>query len=428
MVHFAYILLSIGILLVMVLIHESGHYTTAKILGFTVEEFSIGFGPKLFSRRRKNGELFSVRILPLGGFCAFYGETDDQKTNSVNDGLNSVNTAEDKNITNEIVSGDANSSLSQKDNDDDLLSFVMKSNIDEDKNGVTTNTNSVIDKANEQSVPRLDKDGKPAIPFNSQKPWKRIIVLFGGVLFNFLSAIVFSLIYIWVVGYSVPQVGELYVDVDGNVCCPQLSVGDIILSVDDTDITLMRSFSDIVSDIGGNKTVKLKINRNGNIVEELVERKTHVVMIDNKKVEYVGFGFKSEALFVGNNAGTAFKYCVPYTGKLSWSILGAFGDIITGKQSITSMSGPIGSIGMMADVSAADWRNVLILLPLLASNLAIFNLIPFPALDGAHIVFTIIEWIRKKPINRNVENTIHFVGMIVLLLFVCIVDIVSLAI
>ena len=68
----------------------------------------------------------------------------------------------------------------------------------------------------------------------------------------------------------------------------------------------------------------------------------------------------------------------------------------------------------MADVTLADWRNILILLPLLASNLAMFNLLPFPALDGARIVFTVIEWIRKKPINRKVEGIINFVGLAVL--------------
>ena len=76
---FGYVILSILILLVMVLIHELGHYTAAKILGFTIDEFSVGFGPKLISRRRKNGELFSLRLLPLGGYCAFYGETDEEE-------------------------------------------------------------------------------------------------------------------------------------------------------------------------------------------------------------------------------------------------------------------------------------------------------------------------------------------------------------
>ena len=67
----------------------------------------------------------------------------------------------------------------------------------------------------------------------------------------------------------------------------------------------------------------------------------------------------------------------------------------------------------------------LLFLPLIASNLAIFNLLPIPALDGSRIVFTIIEMIRRKPINKKTEGTIHAVGLIVLLAFVIVVDIVG---
>lgn len=443
----AFILLSLVILLLMVLIHEAGHYTAAKILGFTVDEFAVGFGPKLFSKRRKNGELFSVRMLPLGGFCAFYGETDDgdakaekPKTESNADteavdkksadaisDAGTINTDKpDAPAATEVVrdeTSDAGAASSTPSESDDLLTFVMKSKIEEDE------AKAKAEKRAEEPAapPRLDKHGNPALPFNKQKPWKRIIVLLGGVLFNFLSAIIFSLIYIWVVGFATPQVAEIYVDTNGMPYCPELRVGDVILAVDGEDISVMRSFDDLVGDIGKDKTVTLKISRDGKVMYEKVTRRAIVTEIDGESTEYVGFGFRSKAVFRGNNAGNAFKYCVPYTGKLSWSILGAFGGILTGKQSITSMSGPVGSISMMAEVSAADWRNILILLPLLASNLAIFNLLPFPALDGAHVVFTVIEWIRRKPINRKVESMIHFVGMVVLLLFVCIVDIISFA-
>ncbi len=443
----AFILLSLVILLLMVLIHEAGHYTAAKILGFTVDEFAVGFGPKLFSKRRKNGELFSVRILPLGGFCAFYGETDDgdaktekpktesnadteavdEKSADAMSDAGSINTDKtDVSAATEVVcdeTSDAGGVSPAPSESDDLLTFVMKSKLEE------CDAKSKAEKRAEEPAapPRLDKNGNPALPFNKQKPWKRIIVLLGGVLFNFLSAIIFSLIYIWVVGFATPQVAEIYVDTNGLPYCPELRVGDVILAVDGEDISVMRSFDDLVGNIGKDKTVTLKISRDGKVMYEKVTRRAIATEIDGEPTEYVGFGFRSKTVFRGNNAGNAFKYCVPYTGKLSWSILGAFGGILTGKQSITSMSGPVGSISMMAEVSAADWRNILILLPLLASNLAIFNLLPFPALDGAHVVFTVIEWIRRKPINRKVESMIHFVGMVVLLLFVCIVDIISFA-
>lgn len=69
------VILAIVILLVMITVHEFGHYLAGKALKFKINEFAIGFGPKLFRRvSKKNGEAFSIRLLPLGGFCAFEGE------------------------------------------------------------------------------------------------------------------------------------------------------------------------------------------------------------------------------------------------------------------------------------------------------------------------------------------------------------------
>ena len=106
-----YILVAILALLLMVMIHEFGHYIAGKMLGFKINEFSVGFGPKIFQKKKKNGEVFSLRTIPLGGYCAFDGE--DEKSDS-------------------------------------------------------------------------------PTAFNNQKAWKRLIVLFMGAFFNFLSAIIFS--------------------------------------------------------------------------------------------------------------------------------------------------------------------------------------------------------------------------------------------
>ena len=75
-----YVLLAVLVLLIMITVHELGHYLVGKIFGFNIEEFAIGFGPKLFSKQKKNGELFSIRLLPIGGFCAFKGEDKNQES------------------------------------------------------------------------------------------------------------------------------------------------------------------------------------------------------------------------------------------------------------------------------------------------------------------------------------------------------------
>ena len=74
------VVLAVVILLAMITIHEFGHYVAGKILGFKINEFSIGFGPALFKKRsKKTGVQFSLRLIPLGGYCAFDGEDYDEE-------------------------------------------------------------------------------------------------------------------------------------------------------------------------------------------------------------------------------------------------------------------------------------------------------------------------------------------------------------
>lgn len=75
---FWYVLLALLMLGVMIMVHEAGHYFASRACGIAVKEFSIGFGPKLIQwKSKKTGTLFSIRPIPLGGFCMFYGDTDD---------------------------------------------------------------------------------------------------------------------------------------------------------------------------------------------------------------------------------------------------------------------------------------------------------------------------------------------------------------
>ena len=73
-----YVIIAIIVLLTMVLIHELGHYIVGRKLGFTILEFSIGFGKVLWQKTNKRGEKISIRLFPLGGFCSFLGEGDDE--------------------------------------------------------------------------------------------------------------------------------------------------------------------------------------------------------------------------------------------------------------------------------------------------------------------------------------------------------------
>ena len=369
MITFLYILLAIVVLLFMVLVHELGHYIAGKILKFKITEFSIGFGKAIFSHTsKKTGEKFSFRIFPLGGYCSFYGEDDDGK-------------------------GD------------------------------------------EQS-------------FNNQKPWKRIIVFFAGVTMNFITAIIFSWILLCTVGYDVPQIVNFSQEINVGV----FKKGDVITHIDGRkiDFAFGENFVDLINEqkseaksfyesedyIAGQEypPFSMTVERNGEVKELMVEVLPYEKTITNDdgttstETVYV-MGLESD--IVGAPCTTAYKYgffdglgrAFPMAFGFAWVVLKSLWLLITFQIPITEMGGTITTIATMAEYTQLNPANLLIFIPLISANLAVFNILPFPALDGAHVLFTTIEWIRRKPIDRKVENTIHFVGLCVLFAFVIIVDI-----
>ncbi len=385
MKHFLFILIAVVILLVMIVIHELGHYVAGKIFKFKINEFSVGFGPKIFSKKnKKTGEVFSLRAVPLGGFCAFEDES----------GL------ESEEETGEVIDPDSVFPEIQPEQ-------VMPPCVDPLK-----------EKEEATEKPRS---------FTEEKPWKRIIVLAAGAFFNFVSAIIFSFIFIVAVGYVEPEVHTLYADENGNNYCAELQVGDVITAVNGEKISIMKTYDDLVKVKNVGATYDFTIIRNGQKTTVTVTMKQiKSKAADGSDLNYVGLGFSPVNTSVKCGAGYAFRYCVPYACKLSISILASFGGLITGRIPITSLTGPVGTVGIMAELGMADLRNFLVLLPLIAANLAIFNILPIPALDGSKIVFTLIEWVRGKPVNRKVENIIHTVGLLLLFGFVIVIDILGL--
>lgn len=355
-----YVVLAIVILLFMVLVHELGHYIAGLILKFKVEEFSVGFGKALFSRVNKRGEKISLRIFPLGGYCAFKGEGEDEM------------------------------------------------NPDPDS-------------------------------FNAQKPWKRIIVFLAGVTMNFLTAVLFSLILLCAVGYDVPQIKSnsfTYTNVAGETVTLENEVlhsGDVILEVSGTEVDF--AFGETFQSLVAKEQLKAKESgQDVYFVDMLVRRdgkKEHLqvpiyrVNSYNEETEASTEQFLLAITFspYKYTFGEALARCWEFAFGLAWVVLKSLWLLITFQLPLSAIGGPITTITTIAAATQTSWLNLLILIPMISANLAVFNLLPLPALDGSHIVFTVIEWIRGKPIDRKKENMIHFVGLCVLFAFVIIVDI-----
>lgn len=371
----------------MVLIHEFGHYCIGRMLNFKITEFSVGFGKALISRKNKRGELISLRLFPLGGYCAFAGEEETDQNN--------------------------------------------------------------------------------ADAFTNQKPWKRILVFLAGVTFNFATAVIFSFILLCTIGYDIPQVTKVQFDatsienyIDGSLVTnlnnipdeELLQVGDVIISINNQtiDFAYGKTYNDLINEEiksltewknseeadeslfneydtftaivkrdGEYKEVKLGFyqlqvqaqmkDSDGNIIKD-AEGKP---ILDPNKTEYKYYWSVQASPYV-HSITEALERAVPFAFGLSWAVLKSLWLLITFQLPISSIGGPITTITTIASYTQANYMNLLVLIPLISANLAIFNILPIPALDGAHVMFTTIEAIRKKPIKRETENMIHTIGLLVL--------------
>ena len=130
---------------------------------------------------------------------------------------------------------------------------------------------------------------------------------------------------------------------------------------------------------------------------------------------YKGFGFFE-------TIGRSFVYSFQIGG----TIFKVLGQLLTGSLGLSAFGGPITTIRLTSEIASRGIQQFLEIAAYIGVNLAVFNLLPIPALDGSKIVFTAIEWIRGKPLNRKVEAVIHAVGFVLLLGFAVLVDLLQL--
>lgn len=364
------VLLAILILLVMITVHEFGHYIAGKALKFKINEFAIGFGPKLFKRTsKKTGEAFSVRLLPLGGFCAFEGEDGE----------------------NEKVCEDA---------------------------------------------------------FTNKAPWKRIIVLIAGPLMNYLLALLLIIISMFSFGQMMYKIGSVASPSEDGIAAEQyieysFEENDVILKVEGRNIYLTTDF---ISALGGKKQgdkVKVTVSRQ-NAVQDIEIMLREDCSFDNM----TDMGTVCRALGVGTYAVTpegdeqevkiyydisavnyrfGFFTTLGHSFQYSWRIAGSIfqilGELLTGRLGLNTMGGPVTTIKLTSEIATQSLQSFFEIAAYIGVNLAVFNLLPIPALDGSKVIFCLIEWIFRKPVPRKIEAVIHAIGFFAILGFAVLVDI-----
>ena len=354
-------------------IHEFGHFMVAKLCGVQVNEFSIGMGPVLCKRVRK-GTQYSIRALPVGGFVALEGEESPESKQA------------EENTDEEPLSphSDADSSPSRGAKAD-----AGKPDLPPLSGEVAEPTGS-------------DGEVSPAgIPLNEAPVWQRALIMLAGAGMNFVLG--FVVMAILITAQSEPITSKVLYQVEENALCGQtgLQAGDKILAVNGR-----RCFvaNDILYELMRTEdyTADFTVLRDGKKVE--LPGVQFDTWQDDKGETHMNLGFtvygiKKTPLNVLKEAGNS----VLYYGRI---IFASLSDLLRGRESINDLSGPVGIVTAIGQAASYGWQDLLELLALITItvNVGIFNLLPFPALDGGKVVFLLIEGVTGHAVPEKIQS------------------------
>ena len=406
-----YFILILG---VTVFIHELGHFMFAKRYGVYVYEFSIGMGPKLFKFNRKNDETnYCIRLLPIGGFVQMAGEEiEEDKNIPIEKNLRSKTAFQRFMI---MVAGVMMNFI---------LAFVLLFFIglfnDVSINNVYV-TNSIIpnlsnsDKIVEVDGHFVNNYDKLALELtiSSGKDFTMIVEDTKGnekeVNIHPIALGKNSLPYKKDFGFAVNNMEISKSSLD------DVNIGNMILSVNGVEV---KNNLELLNELekANNEIILTLKDENNNIKEAKVK------VNENKDDELLGYSY---GFYIAGEEAKglwgAIKYAfAKFFSTVEQMVFTVF-YLITGDISLNMLSGPVGIFSVVGQSAKAGFSSVVSLLCLICINVGFINLLPLPAFDGGHIIFIIIEKIKGSRVNPKVENIIHSVGFILLMILMVLV-------
>ena len=338
-----------------IVIHEFGHFAVAKLCGVQVNEFSIGMGPVLL-KKMHHGTQYSLRALPVGGFVALEGEESPES---------------------QQAEGEERSDLEER-------PLSQHSGADSSPNGGALN-------GEELSQPT----GKP---LNEAPVWQRALIMAAGACMNFLLG--FVVMAILLTAQNEPITSRVIYAVEDDALCGQtgLEAGDKVLAVNgrrcfvanDMLYELMRTedYSASFTVLRDGKKVELPRVQFDTWQDE--DGETHM------SLGFTVYGIKKTPVNVIKEAWNS----VLYYGRIIFTSLM---DLLRGRESINDLSGPVGIVTAIGQAASYGWQDLLELLALITVNVGIFNLLPFPALDGGKVVFLLIEGVTGHAVPEKIQ-------------------------
>ena len=242
---------------------------------------------------------------------------------------------------------------------------------------------------------------------NNKPAWKRLIVMAAGAVFNLiLGLVVFVGIYMNTPEFPTLKIGEFIDEAKATSTVEVLRQGDEIVSFNGKRMYYYKDLSFVISMESDGSPIELTIKRDGQYQD------VTVTPVYSEGRYLIGF----RPLYEQVGFFEAIKYGVMETFFTMRLVLYSLMMLVTGKVGITDMSGPVGASTVIGQAASAGLLSLFNMFALLSENVGLFNLIPFPALDGGRIFFLLIEMVRRKPIPPEKEGMVHFIGLILLLI------------
>lgn len=255
----------------------------------------------------------------------------------------------------------------------------------------------------------------------NKKWWQRLIILVAGVVNNFILAIVILFIYtlIWGGGAITPKV--LNVVEDKPAAAAGLKSGDVITSINGYNVSSWDKAQIILYYKNTNEYYTFEVKHTDGTKEE-IKIKPEIIKDEETGAESKLFGIQIDAEDT-SNVFKSFVYSIRKFNSIISSMVYTIWGLVSGKIGLSALSGPVGIYEVVGETINYGINYFLYILAFLSINVGFINILPFPAFDGGHVLFLIIEKIKGSPVNAKIENTCHLIGFILIFLLMIVVTI-----
>lgn len=403
----------LGIILVfgaLIFFHELGHFVFAKRAGILCREFAIGMGPKLFSFK-KGETLYTLRLLPIGGFVRMAGEDPEVVELKTGQEVALLFDAQQR-VTRIVVKGKEKypqarlARIEDYDLEKELVVRVTEAGVDGSVTYQVHPQAYLVFDGQEVQIAPLDRQ------FGGKTLGQRFITIFAGPAANILLAFILltSTGLIYGLPLDDPKLGRVMPD--GPAAEAGLQQGDLVKTINGEPVTSFQEIREIVK-ASPNQPLRFEIEREGQpmtyiVVPEVVENEA------TGKTESKMMVYQATYFSIPDSIARGATETVNFT----LIIFKSLGMLISGDATVNDLSGPVGIFTMTGDAAERGFQVLLTWGAILSINLAIFNMLPIPALDGGRLVFLGIEALRGKPIDPHKEGMVHFLGFAFLMLLI----------